>query len=152
MEIEILNSVIAETEISVCDYNNCSPGAQCIPDSSSIGYRCECKPVVIDGIEFEPSGDGFSCSLSLPNPTSGGTSGGSSISGSFPDNTVGTSGGSSGGTSGTFETSTGQLGIYPGIDLKPIVTPDGSAIFYTLRPDFEAIRAFDWLRAPSSKH
>ena len=128
MEIEILKSAIAETEISVCDYNNCSSGAQCIPDSSKKGYRCECKPVVIDGIELEQSGDGYSCSLSLPNPTSGGTSG------SSPDNTS-----TSGGTSGIPSTSDGQLGIYPGIDMKPIVTPDGSTLFYTLRPDFKVI-------------
>ena len=93
MTHEIQNSVIAETEIGICDYNNCSSGAQCIPDSSKIGYRCECKPVVIDGIELEPSGDGYSCSLSLTGPTSAATSSGtydgssSSISGSFPDNT-----------------------------------------------------------------
>ena len=136
MEIEILKSAIAETEISVCDYNNCSSGAQCIPDSSKKGYRCECKPVVIDGIELEQSGDGYSCSLSLPNPTSGGTSGGfpGATSGSSPDNTS-----TSGGTSGIPSTSDGQVGIHPGIDMKPIVTPDGSTLFYTLRPDFKVV-------------
>ena len=93
MEIEILKSAIAETEINVCDYNNCSSGAQCIPDSSKKGYRCECKPVVIDGIELEQSGDGYSCSLSLSSPTSDGNSGGTSdgnsggTSGGSPDNT-----------------------------------------------------------------
>ena len=135
MTHEIQNSVIAETEIGICDYNNCSSGAQCIPDSSKIGYRCECKPVVIDGIELEPTGDGYSCSLSLPNPTSGDTP-----SGTSGVTAGGTSGDNPGGTSCTTSTSNGQLGIYPGIDLKPIVTPDGSALFYTLRPDFKLMR------------
>lgn len=33
---EVLD-IITETEINVCDYNDCSPGAQCIPDNSMIG-------------------------------------------------------------------------------------------------------------------
>ena len=36
--------------------------------------------------------------------------------------------------------------------MKPIVTPDGSTLFYTLRPDFKLIREFDWLKAPSRRH
>ena len=50
---------------------------------------------------------------------------------SSPDNTS-----TSGGTSGIPSTSDGQLGIYPGIDMKPKVIPDWSTLFYTLRPDF----------------
>ena len=130
--MKTIKSVIAETEISICDYNDCSQGAQCIPDSSKIGYRCECKPVVIDGNELKPIGDGFSCSLSLSGSTSGETSGGTS-GGIF----AGTSGSSSGGQFGA--TSLGELNIQPGVDLKPIVTLDGPTLFYTLRWDFKLI-------------
>ena len=128
--MKTIKSVIAETEISICDYNDCSQGAQCIPDSSKIGYRCECKPVVIDGNELKPIGDGFSCSLSLSGSTSGETSGGTS-GGIF----AGTSGSSSDGDFGAI--SLGELNIQPGVDLKPIVTLDGTTLFYTLRRDFE---------------
>ena len=116
--------MIAETEISICDYNDCSQGAQCIPDSSTIGYRCECKPVEIDGIELEPIGDGFSCSISLTD----------SISGSLSSTTSG--GASDSNTGSIFD---GEL--YPGIDLKPIVIIDGPTLFYTLRWGFKLMPA-----------